>query len=544
MTSCSATRTSATTHVMHTGVHGVGGRRELRPARTERDDAATHRPDRRRDARCERASESRRPPARSREPSRRPASVWSPSATRCRTGTSAAQRVQRYAESRGPRLATTARSRNGEEYEPHITSGTIIYAGVDYGAILEQAQAECDVLLWDGGNNDLPFYRPTVLDHAGRSARARDTSSATTPGRPTCGRPGRSSINKMDSATPEQVAQLEATIAEANPGAVVVKANSKVTCDDPEAVRGKRVLVVEDGPTLTHGEMKIGAGVVAAQRWARPRSSILVPGRSERSPRRSSEYDVGAVLPGDGLQRRPAGRDVEDHRRGRRRPRGDRHADRPAQGDRHPQARRAGALRPRRVARTRRSSPISWRRSCKGGSRGAGRRGPRRQRPASAAARRTRYEEMYRAARAAAERIAEIAADGWEVVVTHGNGPQVGRILIQQEAAAKQVHPMPLDVCGAESQGPDRLPPPGHDRRRLLRARDGTARRDDPVAHPRPSERPGVPQADEVRRAVLQRDPREEARRAARLGDEGRPARRMASRRAQPGAVPRSWRRP
>ena len=111
------------------------------------------------------------------------------------------------------------------------------------------------------------------------------------------------------------------------------------------------------------------------------------------------------------------------------------------------------------------------------------------------------FEEMYRAARAAAERVADIAAAGWEVVVTHGNGPQVGRILLQQEAAKDVVHPMPLDVCGAREPGADRLPAPGDDRRRLLRARDGAPGRDDPDAHARASAGSRVPQPDEVRRA-------------------------------------------
>src|SRR5829696_5797692 len=160
-----------------------------------------------------------------------------------------AQRVQRYAElSDLDRYDTTIEER--EEYEPHITSGTVIYAGVDYGDILAQAQQECDVLLWDGGNNDLPFYRPTV--HLALVDPLR-------PGHETRYHPGEANlrmadvivVNKMDSATPEQVAQIDETIARLNPTATVVKANSKVTVDDAEAIRGKRVLVVEDGPTLT-----------------------------------------------------------------------------------------------------------------------------------------------------------------------------------------------------------------------------------------------------------------------------------------------------
>jgi predicted GTPase len=179
-------------------------------------------------------------------------------------GDLAAQAVQRFAALSDLDLhKCTIEER--EEYEPHITSGTVIYAGVDYGAILEQAQAECDVLLWDGGNNDIPFYRPDVWITLVDPLRAGHELTYY-PGETNLRGADVVIINKMDSATPEQVAQLEATIAQANPDAVVAKANSLVTCDDPDAIAGKRVLVIEDGPTLTHGEMKIGAGVVAAQR--------------------------------------------------------------------------------------------------------------------------------------------------------------------------------------------------------------------------------------------------------------------------------------
>jgi len=207
------------------------------------------------------------------------------------------QRVQRYAElSDLDRYDCTIEER--EEYEPHITSGTIIYAGVDYGEILEQAQAEADVLLWDGGNNDLPFYRPTVhialVDplRAGHELRYH-------PGETNLRMADVVIVNKVDSATPDQVAQLDATIAKVNPDATVVHANSAVSVEDGESLRGKRVLVVEDGPTLTHGEMKIGAGVVAAQRGG---AEIVDPrpwavGSIEETFRK---YDVGAVLPAMG----------------------------------------------------------------------------------------------------------------------------------------------------------------------------------------------------------------------------------------------------
>jgi predicted GTPase len=209
-----------------------------------------------------------------------------------------AQRVQRYATLEDlDRYHCTIEER--EEYEPHIMSGTIIYAGVEYGEILQQAQAEADVLLWDGGNNDLPFYRPTVhivlVDplRVGHELRYH-------PGETNLRMADVVIVNKMDSAEPGQVEQLDETIARVNPGATVVHANSTVSVDDPESLRGKRVLVVEDGPTLTHGEMKIGAGVVAAQRGGA--AEIVDPrpwavGTIEETFRR---YDVGAVLPAMG----------------------------------------------------------------------------------------------------------------------------------------------------------------------------------------------------------------------------------------------------
>jgi predicted GTPase len=213
-------------------------------------------------------------------------------------GDLAAQRVQRYATLEDlDRYETTIEER--EEYEPHITSGTVIYAGVDYGAILEQAQAEADVLLWDGGNNDLPFYTPDVWITLVDPLRA---------GHELTYHPGEANlraadvivVNKMDSATHEQVARLDATIGEVNPTATVVKANSKVTVDDAEAIRGKRVLVVEDGPTLTHGSMKIGAGVVAAQRNGAASIVDPRPWAFGTIADTFEKYDVGAVLPAMG----------------------------------------------------------------------------------------------------------------------------------------------------------------------------------------------------------------------------------------------------
>ncbi len=208
-----------------------------------------------------------------------------------------AQRVQRFASIEDEdRYKVTIEER--EEYEPHINAGTVVYAGVDYGAILEQAQQECDVLLWDGGNNDLPFFRPDVHIVVADPLRA---------GHETTYHPGEANlrmadvvvINKMDSASLDQVGELEDTIRRLNPGATVIKANSVVTVDDGIDLAGKRALVVEDGPTLTHGEMKFGAGVVAARRHG---AEIVDPrpyaiGTLEETYR---TYDVGPVLPAMG----------------------------------------------------------------------------------------------------------------------------------------------------------------------------------------------------------------------------------------------------
>jgi predicted GTPase len=213
-------------------------------------------------------------------------------------GDLAAQRVQRFAGLDDlDRHHCTIEER--EEYEPHIAAGTVIYAGVDYGEILEQAQAECDVLLWDGGNNDLPFYRPTVhivlVDplRVGHELRYH-------PGEANLRRADVVLINKIDSAKPEHVAQLVRTIEEVNPAATIVKANSSVTADDPDAIAGKRVLVVEDGPTLTHGEMKIGAGVVAARRYGAAEIVDPRPWAMGTIAETFEKYDVGAVLPAMG----------------------------------------------------------------------------------------------------------------------------------------------------------------------------------------------------------------------------------------------------
>ncbi len=152
-----------------------------------------------------------------------------------------------------------------EEYEPHIARGGVIYAGVDYEAILREAEKEADVILWDGGNNDMSFYKAditfTVVDphRPGHEMRYY-------PGNTSLRMADAVIINKMDSASKENIEIVRKNIKEVNPNAVVIDANSPLTVDHPELINGKRVLVVEDGPTLTHGEMKYGAGTVAAER--------------------------------------------------------------------------------------------------------------------------------------------------------------------------------------------------------------------------------------------------------------------------------------
>jgi predicted GTPase len=153
-----------------------------------------------------------------------------------------------------------------EEYEPHIVNGTIIYAGVDYGEILRSAEQEADVIVWDGGNNDMSFYQPdltiTVVDpHR--------------PGHEVSYYPGATNlfladvvvINKVETAARENIDVVRENIRRVNPNAVVIEAASPITVEDESVIRGKRVLVVEDGPTLTHGEMLYGAGVIAAKKF-------------------------------------------------------------------------------------------------------------------------------------------------------------------------------------------------------------------------------------------------------------------------------------
>jgi len=153
-----------------------------------------------------------------------------------------------------------------EEYEPHIIEGTTVYAGVDYEMILRQAEEEGDVILWDGGNNDTPFYRPD-LDIVVLDPHRPGHELAYYPGEVNFRTADVLIINKVDTADPDGVKTVRQNIALHNPRAQVIETACKVKVADPEAIRGKRVLVIEDGPTLTHGDMPYGAGVVAANRY-------------------------------------------------------------------------------------------------------------------------------------------------------------------------------------------------------------------------------------------------------------------------------------
>lgn len=175
------------------------------------------------------------------------------------------QRVQRYADySDLDKHECTIEER--EEYEPHLDNGVIVYAGVDYADILAQAEKEVDVILWDGGNNDFSFYVPDLAIVVADPHR---------PGHEIHYHPGETNvhladvfvINKVDTANPESVIRVRETISSINPDATIIEAASPLFVDDPDSIKGKRVLVIEDGPTLTHGEMAYGAGWVAARRF-------------------------------------------------------------------------------------------------------------------------------------------------------------------------------------------------------------------------------------------------------------------------------------
>ena len=175
------------------------------------------------------------------------------------------QRVQRFATLQDLD-ANRCTIEEREEYEPHIRSGTVIYAGVDYEEILRQAEKEADIIVWDGGNNDLPFFRPD-LEIVVTDPLRPGHELTYHPGTTNLYRAGCVIINKIDAAAAENVAKVRENIRQINPKAVVIEAASPLTVENSGAIAGKRVLVVEDGPTLTHGEMKFGAGVAAALKF-------------------------------------------------------------------------------------------------------------------------------------------------------------------------------------------------------------------------------------------------------------------------------------
>ena len=187
-----------------------------------------------------------------------------------------------------------------EEYEPHLNLGNIVYAGVDYGAILEQAEKEADVILWDGGNNDTSFYQPDLLITVVDPHR---------PGHELLYYPGETNlrvanvviINKVDTADKENIETVLDNIRKYNPNATVIQAASPIDVEEPQIIRGKRVLVVEDGPTLTHGGMTYGAGMVAARKHGA--SDIIDPrpwAKGSIADTFKKYPDIGLLLPAMG----------------------------------------------------------------------------------------------------------------------------------------------------------------------------------------------------------------------------------------------------
>jgi predicted GTPase len=233
-------------------------------------------------------------------------------------GDLAKQRVQRFAT-----LADLQRHHctieEMEEYEPHIVAGSVVYAGVDYGAILEDAEAEADIILWDGGNNDTPFYRPDLWICIADPLRAGHELSHY-PGRVNFERADVIVLNKMDSASDAQVETVRANANAHNADALIVEADSAITVGDPSIIEGKRVLAIEDGPTCTHGGMKIGAATVAARRLG---ASAIVDPRPFAVGSIAATFaqypDIGPLLPAmgygpqqiDDLERTIAAADVD-----------------------------------------------------------------------------------------------------------------------------------------------------------------------------------------------------------------------------------------
>lgn len=209
------------------------------------------------------------------------------------------QRVQRYATLEDLKKYDCT-IEEMEEYEPHIVRGRVIYAGVDYEAIVREAEKEADVIIWDGGNNDTSFYKADIEVVVTDPHRVGHELNYY-PGEVNFLRADVIVINKVDSAEPAQVSHLMENIKKHNPNASIIKANSKLIPDNKDLIKGKKVLVVEDGPTLTHGEMKYGAGVVAAQRFGA--SEIIDPRPwtiGEISKTFEKYPDIGTLLPAMG----------------------------------------------------------------------------------------------------------------------------------------------------------------------------------------------------------------------------------------------------
>ena len=212
-------------------------------------------------------------------------------------GNIVAQRVQRFASYEDLDEANVTVEER-EEYEPHLAAGTTVFAGVDYEEILKAAQAEAEVLVWDGGNNDLPFFRPTVHLVVADPLRAGHETSYH-PGETNLRMANVIVINKVDTADADDVEAVAETAKRLNPEAVVIRARSPVTVDDPGVLEGKPVLVIEDGPTLTHGEMTYGAGVVAARTYG---AEVVDPREWAVGSLQEvyARYSVGPVLPAMG----------------------------------------------------------------------------------------------------------------------------------------------------------------------------------------------------------------------------------------------------
>ena len=190
-----------------------------------------------------------------------------------------------------------------EEYEPHLERGNIVYAGVDYGKILEQAEEEADVILWDGGNNDMPFYKPDLLIVVADPHRPYHEITYH-PGETNLRMADVIVINKVETAYPEDIETVRENARASNPDALILEAASPIFVENSEQIKGKRVLVVEDGPTLTHGEMSYGAGVVAAEKYG---ARELVDPRPYAVGSIKSTYEkyqqIGALLPAMGYSK-------------------------------------------------------------------------------------------------------------------------------------------------------------------------------------------------------------------------------------------------